>query len=53
LRETLQKSGALDYALGKARTFMTLAKRELEIFPPSVFRASLEQLADYVLERNH
>ncbi len=53
LRETLQKSGALDYALGKARTFMTLAKRELEIFPPSVFRTSLEQLADYVLERNH
>jgi octaprenyl-diphosphate synthase len=52
LRETLEKSGALDYALGKARTFVAMAKRELEVFPPSVFRTSLEQLADYVLERD-
>jgi octaprenyl-diphosphate synthase len=52
LRDTLEKSGALDYALAKAKTFMTMAKCELEIFPPSIFRASLEQLADYVLERN-
>ncbi len=52
LRETLEKSGALDYAFAKARAFIVLAKRELEAFPPSVFRTSLEQLADYVLERN-
>ena len=52
LREVLEKSGALDYALAKAKTFMAMAKLELEIFPPSVFRTSLEQLADYVLERN-
>ena len=52
LRETLEKSGALDYARTKAKSFMALAKRELEVFPPSIFRASLEQLADYVLERN-
>ena len=52
LRETLEKSGALAYALAKAKTFMTMAKRELEVFPPSVFRTSLEQLADHVLERN-
>ena len=53
LREVLEKSGALDYALAKARAFIALAKRELEVFPSSVFRTSLEQLADYVLERNH
>jgi len=52
LRETLEKSGALDYALAKAKVFMALAKRELEVFPPSIFRTSLEQLADYVLERD-
>ena len=52
LRETLEKSGALAYALAKAKAFMALAKRELEVFPPSVFRTSLAQLADCVLERN-
>jgi octaprenyl-diphosphate synthase len=52
LRETLEKSGALDYALAKAKGFMDMAKRELEVFPPSIFRTSLEQLADYALERN-
>lgn len=51
LKETLEKSGALDYALAKAKAFMALAKLELEVFPPSVFKTSLEQLADYVLER--
>jgi geranylgeranyl pyrophosphate synthase len=52
LKDLLKKSGALDYALVKARAFMSLAKRELEVFPPSVFRTSPEQLADYVLERS-
>ncbi len=52
LRETLEKSGALDYALAKAKAFMDMAKRELEVFPPSIFKTSLEQLADYALERN-
>lgn len=53
LRDTLEKSGALNYALAKARAFMAAAKKELEIFPSSIFRTSLEQLADYVLERNN
>ena len=52
LREVLEKSGALAYALAKAKTFIAVAKRELEVFPPSRFRTSLEQLADYVAERN-
>lgn len=51
LKEILERSGALDYALAKARSFIALAKLELEVFPASEFRASLEQLADYVLER--
>ncbi|MFH1800361.1 MAG: polyprenyl synthetase family protein [Candidatus Omnitrophota bacterium] len=52
LRETFEKNGALDYALAKAKGFMDMAKRELEVFPPSIFRTSLEQLADYALGRN-
>ncbi|MFA5160578.1 MAG: polyprenyl synthetase family protein [Candidatus Omnitrophota bacterium] len=52
LKDLLKKSGALDYALAKAKVFMALAKRELEVFPPSTFRTSLEQLTDYVLERS-
>lgn len=53
LKEALQKTGALDYAVAKARELMALAKRELEPFPSSLCRTSLEQLADYVLERRH
>jgi len=52
LRELLEKSGALDYALAKAKEFIARAKQELAAFPPSRFRTSLEQLADYVLERD-
>ena len=52
LREVLEKSGALVYAFAKAKAFIAMAKRELEVFPPSCFRTSLEQLADYVAERN-
>jgi len=52
LRDVLEKSGALDYALAKAKTFVVMAKRELEIFPASSFKVSLEQLAEYVLERD-
>lgn len=52
LTELLQKSGALDYALAKARSFIDQAKLEIKGFPASPFRTSLEQLADYVLERN-
>ena len=52
LREALEKSGALAYAFAKAKAFIVMAKRELEVFPSSPFRASLEQLADYVAERN-
>lgn len=52
LLELLRRQGALEYAQAKAREFIEKARRELQVFPPSVFRTSLEQLADYVLERN-
>lgn len=52
LLELLQKNNALEYALETARGFIAKAKLELQIFPESVYRASLEHLAEYVLERN-
>jgi geranylgeranyl pyrophosphate synthase len=52
LLELLRKNGALEYAREKARMFIEKARHELQIFPSSAFRASLEQLADYVLARN-
>jgi octaprenyl-diphosphate synthase len=52
LRDVLEKSGALKDAFVKAKAFVAMARRELEVFPASDFRTSLEQLADYVLERN-
>lgn len=51
LREMLQKSGALDYALAKAKEFISAAKRELGSFPASPFKTSLLDLADYVISR--
>lgn len=52
LRDLIDQNGALEYAQEKARGFIAKAKLELQVFPESVFRTSLEQLADYVLERN-
>ncbi len=52
LLELLREQGALEYARAKAREFIEKARQELQGFPPSIFRTSLEQLADYVLERN-
>lgn len=52
LLELLRRQGALDYAREKAREFVEKARQELRIFPSSVFRTSLEQLADHLLERH-
>jgi octaprenyl-diphosphate synthase len=52
LLELLRKNGALEYAREKARMFIEKARLELQNFPDSIYRASLEQLADYVLERH-
>ncbi len=52
LLDLIRKNGSLEYAHEKARGFVAKAKLELQALPASVFRLSLEQLADYVLERD-
>ena len=52
LKELLQKSGAMAYSLAKARDFSDQAKQALVDFPASPFKSGLEQLADYIIERN-
>ena len=51
LKTLLQKNGALEYALEKAKGFVSRAKAELEGFPESPFKTSLLGLADYVIRR--
>ncbi len=48
----IREHGTIDYSLDKARQFIEKAKLELSIFPDSPGRRSLEQLAQYVIERN-
>ncbi|MCB9799266.1 MAG: polyprenyl synthetase family protein [Candidatus Omnitrophica bacterium] len=48
----IRESGALEYALTKARTYTETARKELMLFGDSPARQSLEKLLDYVLERN-
>ncbi len=52
LLELLQKNGAIQYAREKARHYILQARLELQSFPNSAFKTGLEQLADYVIERN-
>jgi octaprenyl-diphosphate synthase len=52
LRPVLVESGALQYALRRAREFADRARKELEILPPSPSRAALEKLTHRVIERN-
>lgn len=53
LLDLMKKNGSLEYAFEKACGYIEKARGALIVFPPSVFRSSLERLADYVLERNH
>lgn len=48
----IREHGTLEYSLAKAQEFIERARLELSIFPDSTAKRSLEQLADYVLERN-
>lgn len=52
LRDMLIDVYAIDYALGKAGEYCDKARKELETFPESPTRQSLDKLLDYVLERN-
>lgn len=52
LLELLKKEKAIEKAFDKACEFTRKAKASLEVLPECPARTSLEQLADYVLERN-
>ncbi|MEJ5358626.1 MAG: polyprenyl synthetase family protein [Desulfobacterales bacterium] len=52
LRGRLEESGAIAYARRAAETRIAAAKRHLEVFPASPTRRTLEDLADYALERS-
>ncbi len=48
----IRDSGALDYALERARQFSDKARLELSVFPDNPAKRSLLKLVDYVIERN-
>jgi octaprenyl-diphosphate synthase len=52
LKNLLHEYGTLDYAVNRAKEFTERARLELSIFPDSPTKARLDQLLDYVLERN-
>ena len=52
LKSLLEETGALDYALSRAKQFTDEARLELSVFGESAVKSSLERLLDYVLERN-
>lgn len=47
------KNGVLDYCLGKARELVQNAKSALEPLRNSPYRAALEQIAEFVLDRQN
>jgi octaprenyl-diphosphate synthase len=47
----IKQNGALDYTNTFAESYVTSAKRRLEILPPSAYRDALSQLADFALHR--
>lgn len=48
----LEEKGALDQAIAQARQWSCLAKKELQVFPTSPAKQSLEALLDYVTQRS-
>lgn len=49
--EVLKRSGALDYAEGKAREFIARAKSKLDALPDSKAKRFLLELADFTVKR--
>lgn len=52
LLDLMKKNGSFEYTFGKAYEYTKKAQQALQALPRSPFRTSLEQLTDYVLERN-
>ena len=53
LRRYCEQTDAALYTLQKAAEYIRRAKSHLELVPPSPARTALEQLADFVLAREH
>jgi geranylgeranyl diphosphate synthase type I len=49
--EALQRTGAIDYAMSKARGFVAEAKSKLDMLPDSESKQFLLELADFTIER--
>ena len=49
----LEEAGSFTYALAKAAAFVSDAKRQLLFLPPSRARQSLEEMADFIVHRDH
>lgn len=46
-----KEQGGVDYAIEKMNEYRDKAKKSLEFFPKSEYRDSLEQMADFIVER--
>lgn len=53
IQDLINKYEGIEYTTGFARERIKNAKAALEAFDPSIERASLEAVADYVIERNN
>ena len=51
--EKLHECGAIDYARKKAKEFVEMGKKELEVLPNSKARSLLIELADYLVTREY
>lgn len=49
----MKRYGSIEYALGKARASVEMAKKNLEAYPDSLHRQALSIVADYVVSRDH
>jgi geranylgeranyl pyrophosphate synthase len=49
----INKHEGIGYTLTKARACTDRAKGQLEAFEPTIERAAMIAVADYVIERNH
>ncbi|MBI3307500.1 MAG: polyprenyl synthetase family protein [Candidatus Omnitrophica bacterium] len=52
LLDKVRDSGAIDYAMEKAKKYSAAARNDLDVFSDSPAKRSFERLVDYVLERN-
>lgn len=51
--EIMHRRGSIDYSFSVAREYVKKAKGYLDVFPPSIHKAALEVVADYVVSRDH